>query len=164
MPNTPVDIDNDQTSDPATLPTLDKLFGRWVLSTLNDSAVIAAGDEEANAYIEFGPPCYETGDGHCNEVFDGGPNLSERREGRLSLRGYSGCNWFGGEALLEGRHLITRDLISTERECENVMPQEISLQRILSDRPLLFIDNASLTISSETGDRIRAVSSTPAKN
>lgn len=145
----------------ASVLLLDSLLRRWVLVTVHGSPVVVDDDGEHEAWIEFGPPCYETGDGHCNEAFDGGWEPSEQRRGRLSLRGFSGCNWFGSEAILEGEHLVAKLVISTERGCGNAGSQEARIQKLLSEKPSLFIQDDKLEIANVMGDRIVAVLSLP---
>lgn len=159
---TPV-IDPNKYPTVETIPTvsLDRIFGRWTLSTLNGSAFQVADEDEPQAYIEFGPPCYDVGDGHCNDAFDGGWEPSEQREDRLSVRGYTGCNWFGSEAILSGSDLISKPVIATQRGCGNIGPQEAQLLTILSEKPMLSTGDGALLISSHAGSQIHTVVSLP---
>ncbi len=145
----------------AGLLSLNNLLGRWVLITVNGSPVVMEGDEELEVWIEFAPPCYETGDGHCNEEFDGGWEPSEQRRNRLSLRGYSGCNWFGTEVMVEGGRLVAKPVTSTQRGCGVSGSQETKIQKLLSEKPSLFVQDEKLEVVSVGGDQIVAVLSFP---
>lgn len=141
--------------------SVDHLIGRWVLTTFNGMPLLIAEGNEPEAWIEFGRPCYEVGDGHCNQTFDGGWEPLEPRRGRLSLRGYSGCNWFGGEAKLVGQRLVAKPITSTERACEHSNTQEVRIQMLLSEESVLIVSDEMLEISSTLGDRLVAIPVAP---
>lgn len=166
QPNTETEMTQEnfdlQNSSPqkraAASQSLDQIFGRWAFVSLNGAPVIVAedGGKEEETYVEFTSPCYEVGDGHCNEALDGSWEPSENRFGRLGLKGYSGCNWFGSEAILEGGSLISKAVMSTQRLCSDVMPQEIRIQKILSETPSINFRAGALEFTSAVGDSLVA--------
>lgn len=135
----------------------DEILGKWTLITLNSSAIPNVYGDEALAYLEFRLPCYEIGDGHCNDAFDGGWEPSEKHNGRLSTRGYTGCNWFASEAILNGASLDSKPVVATQRGCGNMGSQETQILSILSGKSVLVIQDGAMTISDEKRGNIGAV-------
>jgi len=135
----------------------DEIFGKWTLITLDGSEISIVNGDESLTYLEFGPPCYETSSGHCNDAFDGGWEPSAKHNGRLSIRGYTGCNWFGSEAILNGAGLDSKPVTATQRGCGNMGSQETQILSILSGKSVLAIQDGTMSISDEEGGNIGAV-------